>query len=432
MHDTTDSFRTERDALGSVRVPRGALFGAHTARALENFAVSGISTRDRPELIVAFARIKKAAAAVNAEIGEIPADIGGAIEAAADEVVAGRWRDEFPLDIVQGGGGTATHMNVNEVLANRASELLGGTRGSYEPVHPLDHVNRSQSTNDVYPSALALASLELVHGVAESARHLCEALSQKAEESAGLDRIGRTCLQDALPVPVRAFHRAQAAALERTAGDLLTASKRLLTVPLGGTVVGTGFGASPMYREAVVERLGEQTGVPVRRAPDVLDSLAHLDGYAAVAHEVVRLMLAAAKSASDLRLLASGPVGGIGEVVLPAVQVGSSAMPGKVNPVMPELVMQVAMETRGSAAIVDAAAAAGDFEVNVMGPLVARHLLGSLAEVARVLRLFADRCIDGLVWREDVVVRHLAGSRATAVEVARASGYDEAVRRENA
>jgi aspartate ammonia-lyase len=418
--------RIEHDVLGELAVPEDALFGVHTVRALANFDLSGPRLAERPRLLVALVQVKAAAARANEQLGVVEPRLARAIVEAAREVSGGRWHEQFPLPIVQGGGGTSTNMNVNEVLANRANELLGATRGTYDPVHPNDHVNRSQSTNDVYPTALQIALCRGGFEALEGIEHLVTVLEAKAEEQGTLERLGRTCLQDAVPLTVRETHLAQAHGLERTGGDLLAALSSLLAVPLGATVLGTGLGAPPGFAEVVVPLLAEETDLPLTAAPDRFDALAHFDPYLAVAAALVRVMLVESKLASDLRLLSSGPVGGFGEMELPAVQAGSSAMPGKVNPVMCELVMQIWFDVRGTAATVEAAAGAGELELNVMEPVIARRLLDSLDDVARVSRLFADRCVAGLKWSETTVADHLRGSLAPRVERAAREGYRKA------
>ena len=415
--------RVESDAIGEIEVPAWALWGAQTQRGCVNFRVSGVTLRALPELISAFGHVKAAAARTNAELGELADPVAAAVLEASREVAANQLDDHFPLDIVQGGGGTATNMNLNEVIANRAGELLGGRRGVYDRVHPNDHVNRSQSTNDVYPTALQIATVVQSRRACDGLRYLAESIRSGSEKLGQLERLGRTCLQDALPVEVRATQNGGARALERTSRDLGSAADQLLAVPLGATAVGTGLGAPAGYRDLAVAHLSEEAGLSLTAVDDPYDALAHIDHYVAVASSLLRSALVMAKIAGDLRLLSSGPLGGIGEVRLPVVQVGSSIMPGKVNPVMPELVMQIAFEVRGAATVVEAAAGSGELELNVMEPVVARHLLGALADVAAVSRLFADRCIEGLEWQREAIAGHLAGSLAGRVESALRDGY---------
>jgi aspartate ammonia-lyase len=419
--DPSIETREERDSLGTVAVPRDALYGAHTVRAIANFGVSGVTMDDERELIAALAYVKAAAARANLAAGELGAEIASAIVAAAHEVATGGQRGQFPIDVVHGGGGTAVNMNVNEVIANRANELLGGARGTYDRVHPNDHVNRSQSTNDVYPTALALATHVLGGELLERVALLEAALTAKAVEAGDAEHLGRTCLQDAVPLRIADTHLSQAHALGRTADALATALSELLSVPLGATAVGTGIGAPFAYRAAVIELLADETGLAVRSSPNRFDALAHNDAFFNVAAQLYRVSAIVARIASDLRLLASAP---IGEIRLPAVQVGSSIMPGKVNPVMPELVLQSHMQNQGVLATVAAAVSAGELELNVMEPVIARHLLGGLREFGAVVERFSERCVAGLEWDLGVVAQHLAGSRAAAIERAASDGYD--------
>jgi aspartate ammonia-lyase len=418
--------RIEHDPLGSVEVPAGALYGAATARALTNFPGAVVAVGDRPELVRALAHVKAAAALTNVELGVLDPEIGRAIVAAADELVAGLWHDQLPLALVQGGGGTATNMAVNEVIANRAGELLGAMPGSYAAVHPLDHVNRSQSTNDVHPTAVAVAAIDLAGPARAGLASVVAALEDRAAAHRGLDRLGRTCLQDALPLAISDYHLAQAHAVARCAGRLASAVESLHAIPLGATAVGTGAGTPPGYRERVVALLASRTGLPLQPAADLFDALAHLDPMLELAAAALAAATTLAKIASDLRLLASGPVGGIGEVRLPAVQVGSSMMPAKVNPAIPEFVIQVSFEIRGAFHIIESAVAAGELDLNVMEPVICRYLLEALGGLAIAAQTFADRCLSGLEWDRDAVAAHLAGSLLAAVEHAATVGHDAA------
>jgi aspartate ammonia-lyase len=377
-------------------------------------------------LIVALAETKAAATLANRDLGVLEPELADAIVAAARDVARGSHHDEFQLAIVQGGGGTSTHMNMNEVLANLANERLGQTRGRYAPVHPHDHVNRSQSTNDVVPTATGIAVYRATLAAAKGLDRLCQELLRQAEAYAGVSRLGRTCLQDALPIPVSAVHRAQAHAIAEAASALDERATKLLAVPLGVTAVGTGFGASNGYRELALAYLREETGLAVRHADDSFDALASLEKYALLADAVASTGRVVGRVAADLRLLSSGPVGGIGELGLPALQPGSSMMPGKVNPVLPELVMQVSYQLSGAAHVVHLASAAGELELAAMGPVVTSELLRGLGRLGRVAALFADLCIAGLRWHIDRIDANLAGSLEAAVDRAELVGYERA------
>jgi aspartate ammonia-lyase len=424
----TADIRIEHDSLGTVEVPADALWGAHTRRAIDAFSVSGLRTSDRPDLIVALAQVKIAAARANAACGVLDPDLAARIVAAGREIVAGGHHDQFPIDLVQGGGGTATNLNVNEVIANLASRAAGEPLGSNRPLHPIDHVNRSQSTNDVYPTALALAVRAAGKRAIAGLRVLATSLRAASERQGDLERLGRTCLQDAVPLTVRDTHRAQAHAIDRTAGSIASALDRLLPVPLGATAIGTGIGAPPGYTERAVAELAALTGDPLVPSADRFDALMHLDEHVAVAAAAVQAALVIGKLASDVRFWSSGPRGGIGELHLPAVMVGSSIMPGKVNPVVPELAIQVAYDIRAAATAVELAAGGGELELNVMEPVVARHLLGALDELAAIGPRLARLCVDGWQWDTDAVRANLAGSTAPLVEAATEVGYDAAAR----
>jgi aspartate ammonia-lyase len=415
----------ERDSIGKVEVPVDALWGATTARALGNFGREGITTvSDRPELLRALTQVKIAAARANADLGVLPVYIADSIVASGREILSGQWLDQFPLNLIQGGGGTATNMNLNEVLGSRATQLLAANGSDGMRVHPNDHVNRSQSTNDVYPTGLALATHAAGTRALADFDHLRSTFSERAGAFAGIQRLGRTCLRDALPVDAGATFRAYANALHRTTRSLSNALEQMRQVPLGGTAVGTGAGAPEGYRDRVIVYLSEEAGVQVEPAGDYHDSLANLDPLLAVAAALEQAMLVVAKVAQDLRFLYSGPMGGVGEIELPAVQAGSSMMPGKANPVLPEFVIQTSYEVRGARHTIECAVAAGELELNVMEPVIAKSLLGALSDAGQAARLFADLCISGVEWNLAVTERHLAGSMLGAVSAAATAGWD--------
>jgi aspartate ammonia-lyase len=415
--------RVERDSLGDVAVPLNALYGAQTVRALGH-SVGSIRLADRPDLLRGLAHVKAAAATANAAAGALEQRLADAIKHAASEVIGGQWHDQFPIALVHGGGGTTTNFAINEVLANRASQLLGSGLGTYDVVHPLDHVNLSQSSNDVYPTALQLAVLERAAFTDAALTNVAQTLEDRAVEFGAMRRLGRTCLQDAVAVPVDAYHGAQARAVRRSAIALRNAVAALHDVPLGATVLGTGVGAASGYRRVVVEYLAARTELPLAPVADPFDSLAHLDPFLGVSAATATAGITLAKIAGDLRFLASGPKGGIAEVRLPAVQLGSSIMPNKINPVIPERVIQASFELRGARYIVECAVAAAEQDVNVMEPVIARQLLESLDLLTGIADVFALRCLADFTWDADVVERHLDGSLEQAVNRASEIGHD--------
>jgi aspartate ammonia-lyase len=386
--------RTEYDLLGSIEVPDEAYYGIHTLRALENFPVTG-----RPmhrELVRALVTVKKAAALANMATGSLAKEKGRAIVQACDEVLAGRFWDQFVVDALQGGAGTSANMNVNEVIANVAVEILGGPKGDYSLIHPIDDVNMSQSTNDVYPTALRISAVRLLIPLSETFAALQEALQEKEKEFAGVLKTGRTQLQDAVPVTLGQEFGAYAQAVARDRWRLYKAEERLRQVNIGGTAVGTGLNAGRKYIYILTEKLRELTGLGLARAEYMMDITQNADVFV----EVSGLLKAAAvnltKIANDLRLLSSGPKAGLGEVNLPPVQAGSSIMPGKVNPVIPEVMNQVAYQVMANDLAVTLAAQAGQLELNAFLPLIARNLLESMEILNNGVRVFIDRCIKGI------------------------------------
>ncbi|MCX7620609.1 MAG: class II fumarate hydratase [Acidimicrobiales bacterium] len=388
------SFRVEHDSMGEVLVPVDAKWGAHTQRAIDNFPISGLRVDKR--LIRALALIKREAAAVNgasAEVQAVTPVIAQAIIAAADEVVAGAWDDQFPVDVFQTGSGTSTNMNMNEVLADLASERLGAP-GS---VHPNDHVNASQSSNDVFPTAMHLAVVEgLTAEVIPALQLLHDALAAKATEFAGVVKAGRTHLMDATPVTLGQEFGGYA---EQVRQSMLRIERSLPSVgqlPLGGTAVGTGLNAPAGFGRAVIERLAERTGLPLTEAPDHFAVHGARDALVEASGQLRVLAVVLVKIANDLRWMGSGPRAGLAEIRIPDLQPGSSIMPGKVNPVIPEAVTQVAAQVIGHDATVAFCGSQGAFELNVYLPVMAHNLLESITLLANVSRLFADRCVKGI------------------------------------
>jgi len=384
-----DGFRIEHDTMGEVRVPAGARWGAQTQRAVENFPVSGLTVE--VGLIHALGAIKAAAAEVNGSLGVLPADVAEAIASAASEVAEGRWDGEFPIDVYQTGSGTSTNMNANEVITSLASERLG------RPVHPNDEVNASQSSNDVFPSAIHVAAAVSVrHRLLPALEHLAVALSTQAEANAEVVKAGRTHLMDATPVTLGQELGGYAAQVRQAWARLADAALRVGELPLGGTATGTGLNAPPGFAAAVIEKVGERLDVELFEAADHFAAQGARDSLVSLSGELRALAAALLKIANDLRWMASGPRTGLAEIRLPDLQPGSSIMPGKVNPVIPEAVSQVVAQVYGNDAAVAFAGSQGNFELNVYLPVMARNLLESIRLLTNVSTLFADRCIAGL------------------------------------
>jgi fumarate hydratase class II len=389
-----NDFRIEKDTMGEVRVPAQAYYGAQTQRAVENFPVSGLRFSRR--FIQALGLIKAAAADVNGDLGLLEARIADAVRRAADEVADGRLEAEFVLDVFQTGSGTSTNMNANEVIANRATEILGGERGS-KTVHPNDHVNMCQSSNDVIPTAIRLAALL---GISESLipalERLHAALAAKGREFDDVVKVGRTHLMDATPVRLGQEFSGYATQVARGVERLRSALERLAELPLGGTAVGTGLNAHPEFASRAIAVLAERTGHPLREAEDHFEAQGAQDALVEASGAMKTVAVSLMKIANDIRLMGSGPRGGIGELRLPSLQPGSSIMPGKVNPVMTEVVRQVAAQVIGNDAAVTVGGAFGDFELNVMMPVMAHNLLQSVDLLTSSSTIFRKRCVEGL------------------------------------
>jgi aspartate ammonia-lyase len=387
-------YRTEKDSLGTVRVPIAAYYGAQTARAVENFPISGL--RAHPEMIRAFARIKLAAAIVNAELGVLRGAIARPIAQAAREVIDGAFHDQFVVDVFQAGAGTSFNMNVNEVIANRAAEILGRPKGRYDRIHPNDHVNLAQSTNDTYPTAMRVAALALHEPLVRELDRLAASFRSKARAFDRVLKSGRTHLQDAVPVRLGQEFAAYAAAVGRSARALRAAAADLQELPLGGSATGTGLNTDPRYRARVIRRLRALTGLRLRPTSDLREGMQSQQPLARVSGALRDLALELIRVSNDLRLLSSGPFTGLAEIRLPAVQPGSSIMPGKVNPVMAEMLGMVGFQVVGNDAAVALAVQAGQLELNVMMPVMAHNVLQSLEILANACRVFRERCVDGI------------------------------------
>jgi aspartate ammonia-lyase len=413
--------RTERDPLGELAVPADAYYGVQTARAVENFRISTL--RAPEQLVTATVLVKKAAATANMALGRLDRNIGQAIVRAADEVLGGRLRDQFVVDVYQAGAGTSHNMNANEVLANRAAELLGGARGDYRLVHPNDHVNMGQSTNDVFPTATRLALLLNHAALIDAARGLASALARKADSFDSVLKVGRTHLQDAVPITLGQEFGGYAACIDRGADDVEHASVQLLELNLGATAVGTGLNAGDDYMREAVAALGGFTGLPLTPAVNRFRVTQSMGDVLAYSGAMRRLAVELSKVASDLRLLSMGPRAGIGEIALPAVQPGSSIMPGKVNPSIPEMVNQVCFQVTGCDATVSAAAEAGQLELNVMMPVIAWNALHASTILTNAMNTLRIRCVDGIEARPERARELLDRSTAVATALSPYIGY---------
>jgi fumarate hydratase class II len=412
-------YRIERDTMGEVRVPAHALYRAQTQRAVENFPVSGVRLERRH--IRALAQIKAAAAAVNADLGVIDRRVADAIIAAAQEVAAGQHDEHFPVDVFQTGSGTSSNMNMNEVLASLAVTRLAIT------VHPNDHVNASQSSNDVFPSSVHLAATEAISSdLVPALDHLAGALGSKADEFAEVVKAGRTHLMDATPVTLGQEFSGYAAQVRYGIERLQASLGRVAELPLGGTAVGTGINTPPGFARMVIERLVEETGLPLTEARNHFEAQGARDGLVEASGQLRTIAASLYKIANDIRWMGSGPRAGLRELNIPDLQPGSSIMPGKVNPVVAEAVRQVCAQVYGNDAAVAFAGSQGDFELNVMVPVIARNLLESIRLLANVSRLLADRCVTGLTANEEVCREYAESSPSIVTPLNRYLGYDEA------
>lgn len=417
-------FRVEHDLLGERQVPEEAYYGIHTLRAIENFPLTGRPIHKK--LVMALVTVKKAAALANTELGFLPESIGKAITAACDEILAGNLLEQFVVDSIQGGAGTSSNMNANEVIANRAIEILGGKKGDYSMVHPINHVNLFQSTNDVYPTALRIAAIWLLKPLSESMAQLQEALQQKENEFCDCLKVGRTQLQDAVPIMLGQEFGAYAQAIARDRWRLYKVEERLRQVNIGGTAVGTGLNADKRYIYLVTEKLQDLTGLGLARAEYLMDPTQNADVFVEVSGLLKSAAVNLSKIASDLRLLSSGPRAGLMEINLPSMQAGSSIMPGKVNPIIPEAVNQVAFQVMANDMAITLAAQAGQLELNAMLPLIAHNLLESLEIMDNAVKIFIERCISGITANRERCGKLLEESFSTLAALTPHIGYDAA------
>jgi fumarate hydratase class II len=418
--------RIERDPLGELPVPVAALYGVQTERARQNFPISGLSPR--PAFVDARVWIKKAAALTHKETKRLDAKLADAIIRAADEVLGGQHRDQFVVDPYQAGAGTSHNMNVNEVLANRANELLGGKRGEYKPVHPNDHVNMAQSTNDTIPTAIRLATLATLATLETALSRLAQAFLAKGKAFDGIVKSGRTHLQDATPIRLGQEFTAYGHTIERNLDRLRRTAEDLRDLGIGGTAVGTGLNAEPRYPELMVKHLSALTGLTLRVGRDRVQLMQSMGDAAAFSAVLRTCAVDLNRIANDIRLLSSGPRTGLNEILLPAVQPGSSIMPGKVNPSMAEMVNMVCYQVIGNDLAVATAAEAGQLELNVMMPLIAHNLVFSMEILASASRAFAERCIEGIEADAEQCAHWLERSPALVTALAPKIGYAEAAK----
>ncbi|MEW2153903.1 class II fumarate hydratase [Streptomyces sp. NPDC007189] len=414
-------YRIEHDSMGEVRVPATAKWRAQTQRAVENFPISG--QRLERAHIEALARIKGAAAKVNAQLGVVDKETAEAIQEAAAEVAEGRWDEHFPVDVFQTGSGTSSNMNANEVIATLASERLG------RDVHPNDHVNASQSSNDVFPSSVHIAATAAVtHDLIPALEHLAASLSRKSEEFADVVKSGRTHLMDATPVTLGQEFGGYAAQIRYGVERLKASLPRLAELPLGGTAVGTGINTPPGFSAAVIEEVARVTGLPLTEARDHFEAQGARDGIVETSGQLRTIAVGLTKIANDLRWMASGPRTGLAEIRLPDLQPGSSIMPGKVNPVIPEAVLMVAAQVVGNDATIATAGASGNFELNVMLPVIAKNVLESIRLLANVARLLADRTVDGITADRQRTREYAESSPSVVTPLNKYIGYEEAAK----
>jgi aspartate ammonia-lyase len=419
----TQPVRTEHDLLGDRTVPADAYYGIHTLRALENFPITGTPISIYPDLVNALACVKQAAAIANCELGLLDDRRSMAIRLACEEIRQGRLQDQFVVDVIQGGAGTSTNMNANEVICNRALERLEHRKGEYQHLHPLDHVNLSQSTNDVYPTAVKLALQFGIRRLVLEMRDLRQAFEVKAREFDDVLKVGRTQLQDAVPMTLGQEFSTYAVMLGEDEQRLEEAAGLVREINLGATAIGTGINAHPEYANLVTTRLLEVSGVSVVTSPNLIEATQDAGSFVQLSGVLKRIAVKLSKTCNDLRLLSSGPRAGIGEISLPAVQAGSSIMPGKVNPVIPEVVNQVAFEVIGNDITVTMAAEAGQLQLNAFEPIIAHSLFKSLSHLATACRTLNERCVVGIRANRERARRFVDESTAIVTALTPVLGY---------
>ena len=419
-------YRTEHDSLGDIAVPAEAYWGAQTARAVANFPISGIPIAHHTPLIQALAMVKQAAALANFSLGGLARDRCDAIVAATGEIIAGKLHDQFPVDVFQGGAGTSTNMNINEVLARRGRELMGKPADDAAALHPNDHVNLAQSTNDTYPTAVRLSVLLSIAALSQALDRLAGTFERKAEATALIVKLGRTQLQDAVPMTVGQELGAYAATIREDIARLSESGSLLCEVNLGGTAIGTRINADPAYGKRAIAELARISGYPLVQSANLVEASWDMGGFVMFSGVLKRIATKLSKIANDIRLLSSGPRGGFGEYAIPAMQPGSSIMPGKVNPVIPEVLNIVCFQVIGNDLAVTMAAEGGQLQLNAFEPLIAHNILSSMSLLTNAIGTFRERCIEGIEARPDQCALHIEAGVSTVTALVPLIGYERA------
>ncbi|OWP60931.1 aspartate ammonia-lyase [Bacillus velezensis] len=426
MTNAQKEYRQEKDFLGEKQIEADVYYGIQTLRAKENFPITGY--RIHEEMINALAIVKKAAALANMDVKRLYEGIGNAIVQAADEILEGKWHDQFIVDPIQGGAGTSMNMNANEVIGNRALEIMGHKKGEYIHLSPNTHVNMSQSTNDVFPTAIHISTLKLLDKLLDTMVHMLSVFKDKAKQFDSVIKMGRTHLQDAVPIRLGQEFEAYSRVLERDIKRIKQSRQHLYEVNMGATAVGTGLNADPRYIEQVVKHLADISGLPLVGAGHLVDATQNTDAYTEVSAALKVCMMNMSKIANDLRLMASGPRAGLAEISLPARQPGSSIMPGKVNPVMAELINQIAFQVIGNDNTICLASEAGQLELNVMEPVLVFNLLQSISIMNNGFRSFTDHCLAGIEANEKRLKQYVEKSVGVITAVNPHLGYEAAAR----
>ncbi|MFB1097689.1 MULTISPECIES: aspartate ammonia-lyase [Bacillaceae] len=426
MADLQENYRIEKDFLGEKQIIKDAYYGIQTLRASENFPITGY--RIHEEMIKALGIVKKSAALANMDVKRLYEGLGNAIVQASDEIINGQWHDQFIVDPIQGGAGTSINMNANEVITNRALEILGHEKGDYQHLSPNTHVNMSQSTNDVFPTAIHISTLNMLEKLLDTMEYMQQEFKKKAKQFDSVIKMGRTHLQDAVPIRLGQEFEAYSRVLERDIKRIKQSRQHLYEVNMGATAVGTGLNANPKYIEHVVEHLAANSGLPLVTAENLVDATQNTDAYTEVSASLKVCMMNMSKIANDLRLMASGPRAGLNEINLPARQPGSSIMPGKVNPVMAEMINQIAFQVIGNDNTICLASEAGQLELNVMEPVLVFNLLQSISIMNNGFRSFTDNCLIGIEANEALLKEYVDKSVGLLTAVNPHLGYEVAAR----